>query len=289
MFRDLLRVLLTPIKRYCDRHLVMWLDMGGDAPPPPDYTPVANASKEAAEIAARLGQAQLDEARYQYDANMAIARPVVEAQLGIMQQTADQGRDYYEYGKTFRPLEQNMLRQVQGQLTPAQIVRLGVSGLSLPTSLTGKTQSAGTIAGAGQGATPAPAPAPVSQTAPSIPAQGQASAAPAAPIMRFASGQRSAGPRFPSGGILSMLSSQDMNAMLGQQGGDPAAPSSTTSPAPKPTLPAMPTRPPATAYVPPPAPAFDSEAFKKDMLAMIDERLKSTQSPTYSTGSDFAS
>lgn len=287
MFRDLLRVLLTPIKRYCDRHLVMWLDMGGDAPPPPDYTPVANASKEAAEIAARLGQAQLDEARYQYDANMAIARPVVEAQLGIMQQTADQGRDYYEYGKTFRPLEQNMLRQVQGQLTPAQIVRLGVSGLNLPTSLTGKAQSASTIAGAGQGATPAPAPAPGAQTAPSIPAQGQASATPSAPIMRFASGQRSAGPRFPSGGILSMLSSQDMNAMLGQQGGDPAAPSP-TAPTTRPTLPAMPARPPATTTAPAPAPAFDSEAFKNDMLAVIDDRLKKI-APQYSSGSDFAS
>lgn len=85
---------------------------GGDKPPPPpDYTPVANASKEAAEISAQLGREQLAEARRQYDQNMAVARPVVDAQLDVMRQGIQQGADYYEYGKSFRPLEQQMLRE----------------------------------------------------------------------------------------------------------------------------------------------------------------------------------
>lgn len=78
---------------------------------PPDYTPVANASKEAAEVMAKLGQDQIAEARRQYDQNMEVVRPVVDAQLEIMRQGVLQGEDYYEYGKTFRPLEQQMMRE----------------------------------------------------------------------------------------------------------------------------------------------------------------------------------
>lgn len=78
----------------------------------PDYTPVANASKEAAEVMAQLGREQIDEARRQYDTNLAVSRPVVDVQLELMRQGIQQGTDYYEYGKTFRPLEQAMLSEV---------------------------------------------------------------------------------------------------------------------------------------------------------------------------------
>lgn len=126
----LLKLVAAPLARYAERHFVLYLDLGGDAPPPPDYTPVADASREAAEIAARLGRDQLDEARRQYEQNMSIARPVVDAQLDIMRQTTEQGRDYYEYGKTFRPLEQQMLSQAAGGLTARDIVRMGIKGIS---------------------------------------------------------------------------------------------------------------------------------------------------------------
>lgn len=87
--------------------------MGGkSSPPPPDYTPVAEASKEATATADRLSRDQLDEARRQYDNNMAVAKPVVDAQLETMRQGIDQGKDYYEYGKSFRPLEQRMAQQL---------------------------------------------------------------------------------------------------------------------------------------------------------------------------------
>lgn len=95
MLRDLilflLRLALWPVQRYFERHLVLRLDFGSDPPPPPDYTPVANASKEAAEIAAQLGREQLAEARRQYDQNMAVARPIVDAQAQLMGQAYEQG------------------------------------------------------------------------------------------------------------------------------------------------------------------------------------------------------
>ena len=82
---------------------------GGDDPPPPDYTPLANASKESAEIMAKLGQNQLDESRRQYGLNKATADPVVAAQLELMKQTKTQGDDYYNYMKEKqRPVEDNL-------------------------------------------------------------------------------------------------------------------------------------------------------------------------------------
>lgn len=83
----------------------------GKSPKPPDYTPLANASKESAQIMAALGREQLDEAKRQYDADIEIAKPVVAAQLGIMQQTTDQGADYYDYSqRTFRPVEEGLVK-----------------------------------------------------------------------------------------------------------------------------------------------------------------------------------
>ena len=94
MLRDLmlflLRLALWPVQRYVERHLVLRLDLGSD-PEPPDYTPVANASKEAAEIAAQLGREQLAEAQRQYDQNMAVVRPIVDAQAQLMGQAYEQG------------------------------------------------------------------------------------------------------------------------------------------------------------------------------------------------------
>lgn len=78
-----------------------------EQPDAPDYTPLANASTEAARLGASLGQAQLDENRRQYDNNMAVAAPIIAAQTEAMKEQNAQGADYYNYLKTtFRPIEQ---------------------------------------------------------------------------------------------------------------------------------------------------------------------------------------
>lgn len=87
----------------------------GSQPPPPDYTPVAKASEESARLAADLGREQLAEGRRQYENNVATAKPVVDAQLQLMQQGIQQGNDYYEYGKSFRNVEQEMQKSLTGQ------------------------------------------------------------------------------------------------------------------------------------------------------------------------------
>lgn len=74
----------------------------------PDYTPMAEASKESAEIMAALGREQLDFSRQQYAENKPLYDQIVQQQMDIADETAAQGRDYYEYQKSFRPVEQQM-------------------------------------------------------------------------------------------------------------------------------------------------------------------------------------
>lgn len=106
-----------------DGRRLYFLDMGGNSTPAaPDYTPVAQASKESAEIMAGLGREQLAESKRQYEQNMAVAKPVAEAQQRIMDETARQGKDYYDYNTTtFRPLEQGMVADAAKEGTDARL------------------------------------------------------------------------------------------------------------------------------------------------------------------------
>ena len=83
---------------------------GSDEPSAPDYTPMANASRETAEIGAKLGREQLDENRRQYDLNMRAAQPIIAAQTAMMDSSRQQGDEYYNYLKdTFRPVERSIV------------------------------------------------------------------------------------------------------------------------------------------------------------------------------------
>lgn len=89
--------------------LILYLDLGGDAPAAPDTTAMANATKESAEVMAALGREQLAESQRQYDINRETAKPVVDAQLALMNQSKAQGDDYFNYMKeTGRPIEKQM-------------------------------------------------------------------------------------------------------------------------------------------------------------------------------------
>lgn len=129
MLRDLilflLRLALWPVQRYFERHLVLRLDFGSDPPPPPDYTPVANASKEAAEIAAQLGREQLAEARRQYDQNMAVARPIVDAQAQLMGQAYEQGNYSFQRFRDGGAQAQDALRDMAMGRMPSFVQKQG--------------------------------------------------------------------------------------------------------------------------------------------------------------------
>lgn len=98
-----------------------YLDLGkGNSAPAPDYTPVAQASKESAEVMAALGRDQLAESQRQYDKNMAVAQPVIDAQLGLMNQTKDQGDQYFNYWKSnAQPVEGKLRDQAMQEMDPS--------------------------------------------------------------------------------------------------------------------------------------------------------------------------
>jgi hypothetical protein len=86
--------------------------MGGkSSPPPPDYTPLANASRESAEIMAGLGREQLDFARQQYAEMKPFAERIAESQVAGMDQAAEIAGQERAYGLQFRPAEERLLQQ----------------------------------------------------------------------------------------------------------------------------------------------------------------------------------
>jgi len=108
---------------------------GGDAP---DFTALAAAAEKAAELGYQLGQDQLAENKSQYDQNMAVTTPVVNAQLGLMNMTKEQGDDYFNYMKQYaRPVEQQLYYEAMG-FTPEEVEQIE----ALRTTETGAAQAA---------------------------------------------------------------------------------------------------------------------------------------------------
>lgn len=94
---------------------------GGSAPPPPDYTPVAQASGEAARLGTELGREQLAENRRQYDQNMVVGQPIIDAQGKQMQLAYDQGKQTFDaYQDEGRPLQQALRDDAMGIVNPTQ-------------------------------------------------------------------------------------------------------------------------------------------------------------------------
>lgn len=102
--------LMIPAKFNPVRHLRHPGYNGKDEPDAPDYTPMANASADAARIGGELGREQLAESRRQYEINRAAMQPIAEAQLGMMNQSKQQGEEYFNHWKgNFQPLEQKIV------------------------------------------------------------------------------------------------------------------------------------------------------------------------------------
>ncbi len=86
-----------------------------------DQKPIADASKEAAEIMAGLGRDQLAEARRQYDANQAKLSPVIDAQIANMGLAYRQGEgSFNRLQSTGWGLQDELTSIAQGKNTAAQ-------------------------------------------------------------------------------------------------------------------------------------------------------------------------
>ena len=88
--------------------------MGKSSPPPPDYTPLAEASAESAKVMGEIGANQLAFAREQYDRSAPIMEGIANQQMAAQREQMDQARDYYNYQRdTFRPVERGLVADAQ--------------------------------------------------------------------------------------------------------------------------------------------------------------------------------
>lgn len=88
--------------------------MGGKSSAPPDYSAMAAATERGIATAERLGNRQMDFAQRQYEEMKPLAERVYTQQMAAQEQQMKQAQDYYDYQqKTFRPLEEGLVRQVQ--------------------------------------------------------------------------------------------------------------------------------------------------------------------------------
>ena len=97
--------------------------MGGKskAPPPPDYTPIANASKEAAEVSAAVAREQLQWAREQYAQDREVTDQVVQDALKRAgEQDALARKDRMRYEQVFQPLEDQLVEESKTYNTDAR-------------------------------------------------------------------------------------------------------------------------------------------------------------------------
>ena len=90
-----------------------------------DYKPVADASKEAAEVMAQLGRDQLAEARRQYDVNQAKLSPVIDAQIKNMGLAYDQGvGSFNRLQSTGWGLQDELTRMARGETSASQQLQM---------------------------------------------------------------------------------------------------------------------------------------------------------------------
>ena len=88
--------------------------MGKSSPPPPDYTPLAEASAESARIMGKLGDDQLAFAQQQYNRSQPLLERVANQQMAAQSEQMAQARDYYNYQQdTFRPVERGLVADAQ--------------------------------------------------------------------------------------------------------------------------------------------------------------------------------
>ena len=98
--------------------------MGGknDAPDPPDYSAIASASKEAAQLAYKTSKEQLEWAKEKYGKDSEIAQRVIDAALE-RQDVNDQNaaKDRARYEAIYQPLEDQLAQDSEDYANPERI------------------------------------------------------------------------------------------------------------------------------------------------------------------------
>lgn len=92
---------------------------GEDAPPPPDYRPIAQADLQAAEKQTELGHEQLDWARNQFNTVWPYAQQYLTAQMDANQSEQARAKDQQQfYNETYKPVEKQFADEASSYASP---------------------------------------------------------------------------------------------------------------------------------------------------------------------------
>lgn len=130
--------------------------MGKSSAPAPDYRPVAEASRESAQIMAGLGREQLGFARQQYAEISPYLRDIARQQMAAQDEQMRQAQEYYQYQTgTFRPVERGLVAEAQKFNTEEYRNQLAQQAAADAGRAFGLTQQASQRASAAMGVNPA--------------------------------------------------------------------------------------------------------------------------------------
>lgn len=117
---------------------------GSSAPPPPDYSGVAEASEKSAEYAFKLGQEQLAWAKQQYASDKAIIDKVINA--GLERQAINDtnaAKDRARYESSYQPLEDDAIAEAKSYASPErQQYEMGRAGATVAQQFDAQRQAA---------------------------------------------------------------------------------------------------------------------------------------------------
>jgi hypothetical protein len=92
---------------------------GSDAPPPPDYSEIAEASAESAKYSFALGMEQLDWAKEQYASDRSVIDLVVSQAMNRQEQNDEAAlADRKRYEGIYQPLEDRMVQDANDYASP---------------------------------------------------------------------------------------------------------------------------------------------------------------------------
>jgi hypothetical protein len=129
--------------------------MGGKSAPAPDYSAMARATEKGIEVAERLGTRQMDFAQRQYEELKPTLMRIAEQQMAAQEQQMGQAKDYYDYQtRTFRPVEQGLVRDAQEFSTAGYREQLARDAAAASAKAFGLTQDMATRAAAARGVNP---------------------------------------------------------------------------------------------------------------------------------------
>lgn len=120
--------------------------MGGKskAPPPPDYSGVANASAESARLSFQLGQDQLAWAKEQYNLDRELTDGVVNLIYDqAVEQDANAREDRARYENVYQPLEDELVRDAKDFASPERrATEMGRAQANVAQQFDGQRQAA---------------------------------------------------------------------------------------------------------------------------------------------------